>query len=101
MAVREPLTHENAVTLIEELDRLVRLSDEDGEDLEAARTAGLILSSLEAAPGPADRIGEKLTALRAWTDVMLRDKKHAGPGSLRLRILEDLAALRDLIFEET
>ena len=57
--------------------------------------------TLEAAPGPADRIAEKLTALRAWTDVMLRDKKHAGPGSLRLRILEDLAALRDLIFEET
>jgi hypothetical protein len=92
-----PLTLENARWLVDELDVLVRTLSEDDVNLEALTTATRLLASLEDAPGPRALVLDVVQRLRAWSEVMFGDARHAGPGSIKTTMLEGIDELRRLI----
>jgi len=92
-----PLTVENARWLVDELDVLVRTSDEDDVNLKALATAERLLASLEGLPGPEALVHAVIQRLHAWSEVMFGDARHAGPGSIRTTMLDGIDELRGLI----
>lgn len=91
------LTVENAHWLLDELDLLVRTSDEKDVNLVDLTTAGRLLSSLEDAPGPEPMIHDVIRQLKAWAEVMFGDARHAGPGPVKTTMVTGIEELRGLI----
>lgn len=89
------LTVENARWLVDELDLLVRTSDEHDVSPAALETASRLITSLEQAPIAEPALRETLARLQAWSEVMFGDADHAGPGSVKSTMLDDLADLRE------
>jgi len=72
-----PLIPRNARLPVDELEQLIRETPENEVSPEAFEKAARLLSSLSAAPGPPELIRSKLASLRAWTEAMLLQARHA------------------------
>lgn len=95
-----PLSRENAVVLIDELDDLVGAIEAGRAGEDAEERLERLVRSLEALPvADEGRLRRVLRNLEAWgVDLVeTRDRSVTGPGSAADVVAADVASLRDML----